>query len=175
MRKSKELIGKTIVQQGTGDKVAIVYDVIFDAEARHVLALLIETGGWFRDARIVPWSRVTSVGDVILVRGDTPAVVKASESEVAGQLSQDPRITGVTIVTDTGEKVGTVGDLLINDTGEVEGYEVKQGFISLAGRKFLPLDQVQAVGPDAVIAATTDLPSVKEVQRGAGEPPVIDH
>ena len=171
MRKSKELIGKTIVHQETGDKVAIVYDVIFDAEARNVLALLIETGGWFRDARIVPWSRVTSISDVILVRGDSPVVVKASESEVAGQIAQDPHITGVTIVSDTGEKVGTVGDLLINDRGEVQGYEVKQGVISLAGHKFLPVNQVQAVGPDAVIAPTADLPSVKEVQRGADEPP----
>ena len=170
MRKSKELIGKTIVQQETGDTVAVVYDVIFDAEARKVVALLIETSGWFRDARIVPWSRVTSIGDVILVRGATPVVVKASESEVAGQIAHDPHITGVTIVSDTGEKVGTVGDLLINDTGEVAGYEVKQGFIPLAGHKFLPVDQVRAVGPDAVIAATTDLASVKEVQRGADEP-----
>ena len=171
MRKSKELIGKTIVQQETGDKLAIVYDLIFDAEARNVLALVIETGGWFRDARIVPWSRVTGIGDVILIRGDTPAVVKASDSEVAGLMSQDPRITGVTIVSDTGEKVGTVGDLLINDAGEVQGYEVKQGRIPLAGHKFLPIDQVQAVGPDAVIAVTTDLPSVKEVQRAVDEPP----
>jgi uncharacterized protein YrrD len=175
MHKSKDLIGKTIVQQQTGDKVAIVYDVIFDAEARKVLALLIETGGWFRDARIVPWSRVTSIGDVILVRGDTPAVVKASESEVAGLLSQDPHITGVPIVSDTGEKVGTVGDLLIDDRGEVQGYEVKQGRIHLSGHKFLPVDQVRAVGPDAVIAATTDLPSVKKAQREAGEPPAADH
>ena len=175
MRRSKELIGKSVVQQETGNEVAIVYDVIFDAEARNVLALLIETSGWFRDARIVPWSRVTSIGDVILVHGDTPAVVKASESEVASLISQDPRITGVTIVSDTGEKVGTVGDLLIDDRGEVQGYDVKQGLIPLAGHKFLPVDQVRAVGPDAVIAATTDLPSVKEVQREAGEPPVTDH
>jgi uncharacterized protein YrrD len=29
MRKSKELIGKTIVQKETGNKLATVYDVIF--------------------------------------------------------------------------------------------------------------------------------------------------
>lgn len=95
--------------------------------------------------------------------------------EVAGLISQDPRITGVTIVSDTGEKVGTVGDLLIDDRGVVQGYEVKQGLIRLAGHKFLPVDQIQAVGPDAVIAATTEQPSVKEVRREADEPPVTDH
>ena len=169
MRKANELIGKTIVQQGSGDRIATVYDVVVDDEVRRVVALLIQTGGWLRDARVVPWTRITGIGDVILVGGDAPVIVKASDTEIADQVKQNVRISGTAIVTDGGERIGTVGDLFIDDDGRVLGYEVKQGLLSLAGRKFLPVGEVQAIGQDAVIATTDRLPSVKEAQKEAAD------
>src|SRR5436309_1761005 len=75
MRKANELIGKSIVAQGTGERLARVYDVVVDHAVQRLVALLIESGGWVRDARVVPWNRITSIGDVILVRGDLPVIV----------------------------------------------------------------------------------------------------
>src|SRR3954452_14654139 len=102
MRKANELIGKSIVAQGTGERLATVYDVVVDHAVQRLVALLIESGGWVRDARVVPWNRITSIGDVILVRGDAPVIVKASDSEVADQVAHPARITGTTVVTDSG-------------------------------------------------------------------------
>lgn len=167
MRKSNELIGKSIVAQGTGERLATVYDVVVDQAVQHVVALLIESGGWLRDARVVPWNRIVSIGDVILVRSDAPVIITARDAAITDQVAHPARVTGTTVVTDGGEKLGTVGDLFIDDEGRVLGFEVKQGFLSLAGRAFLPAAQVQTVGQDAVIASTAALPSVKEVERGA--------
>ena len=167
MRKANELIGKAIVTQGTGERLATVYDVVVDPAVQRLVALLIESGGWLRDARVVPWDRITGIGDVILVRNDAPAIIKSSESDVANQVAHPARISGTRIVTDSGEELGKVGDLFIDDDGRVLGYEVKQGSLSLGGRKFLPADQVQTVGQDALIATTTELPSVKTVERAA--------
>ena len=169
MRKAKELIGKQIINQATGDRVAVVHDVVFDAEARRIAALLINTGGWFGNAQVVPWSRVASVGDVVMVQGEQPLVMTADAPEVAAQIKQDVRITGTAILNDAGEHLGTVGDLFIDDAGEVLGFEVKQGFMS--GGKFLPAGDVQAVGKDAIIATAGDLEPVKEVQRADRSPP----
>ena len=169
MRKAKELIGKQIIHQTTGEKVAVVHDVIFDSEARKVRALLIHTGGWFHNAQVVPWSRVASAGDVVLVQGEAPVITTADDPELADQIKPDARITGTTIMSDAGERLGTVGDLFIDDAGEVVGYEVKQGFMSLAGRRFLPADDVQAVGKDAVIAGASDLAPVEHSQQGPDE------
>ena len=165
MRKAKDLIGKAIIHQETGEKVAVVHDVIVDAEAQRVSALLTDTGGWFRDARVVPWSKVTSVGDVVMVQGEMPVITTASSPEIANQIKPDARITGTAVVSDAGERIGTVGDLFINDAGDVMGYEIKQGFVSLSGRKFLPADNIQAVGKDAIIASASDLQSVKQAGR----------
>ncbi len=158
MRKAKELIGKQVVHQATGQRLASVQDVLLDSEARRIVALLVDGGGWFSEARIIRWSAVVSSGDVIIVQGEHPVMLVSEDPQVSALLKQDIRMTGTTIISDGGEKIGTVGDLFIDEAGQVVGYEVRQGFISdLSGRKFLPVDKVRAVGKDAIIADTSDL------------------
>ena len=166
MRKANELIGKPIVRQDTGERLASVHNVVVDRAAQRAVALLIQAAGWLHDARVVPWNRVTGIGDVILVGGDEPIIGTADNPELAALVTQAGQITGTRIVTASGEELGTVGDLFIDDEGRVLGYEVRHGLLSLAGRQFLPVAQVQTVGQDAVIATTAELPSVKAAGRG---------
>ena len=86
------------------------------------------------------------------------------DTEVAGLTRQSHQITGTAVVTEGGEKIGTVGDLFVDDGGAVIGYEVKQGLLS--GRDFLPVEKVRSAGRDAIIAEDNDLPSMKDVRRG---------
>lgn len=166
MRKAKELVGKAIVNQATGENLATVRDLIFDRDARHVAALLVDSGGWFRDARVVCWDAIANIGDVVMVQGDSPVVTASTAPQLRDELKQDVRISGMPIMSDSGERIGTVGDLFINDTGEVVGYEVKQGFMSdLSGRKFLFADHVQTVGRDAIIADAASLTSTKQAHQ----------
>jgi len=160
MRKAKELIGKSIVNQSTGERIASVHDLVFDTNAHAVAALLVDSGGWFRDARVVCWDTVTSISDVVMVQGEHPVITASSAPHLDEMLKRDIRLSGIPIVTETGERIGLVGDLYINDAGEVVGYEVNQGFMS--GRKFLFTDQVQTVGRDALIADAGELTSVKQ-------------
>ncbi len=160
MRKARELIGKQVVHQATGERLANVQDLLLDPEAGHIIALLVDGGGWFGEARIIRWNAVVSSGDVIIVQGDQPVIQAHDDAEVSELLKHDIRMTGTTIISDGGERVGSVGDLFINEAGEVVGFEVKQGLIS--GRKFLPIDKVHVVGKDAVIADTSELASQQQ-------------
>lgn len=163
MRKAKDLIGKAIVHQTTGEHLATVRDLIFEQNAHSIAAILVDSGGWFRDARVITWDHVVTISDVVMVTGDHP-VEKASDSpDLAEQLKADVRLTGLPIMSDSGERIGTIGDLYINDAGEVVGYEVKQGFLS--SNKFLFADHVQSIGKDAMIADTLELTSIKAAQR----------
>lgn len=170
MRKANELIGKSIVHQASGERLGSVRDLVFEPNARRVAAILVDNGGLFRDARVISWSAVASIGDVVMVTGDT-LVQRASDApEVSEELRQDVQISGTPIVSESGERIGTVGDLFINDAGAVIGYEIKQGFVSdLAGRKFLAVEQVKTIGKDAIIADVSDLPTVKQAQRDENE------
>ncbi|WP_026370427.1 PRC-barrel domain-containing protein [Kallotenue papyrolyticum] len=164
MRKAKEVIGKRIIHQTTGAELASVHDIIFDAPARRAVALLVERGGWFREARVVPWTAITGIGDVIMVSGEQP-IVTASEIPELRDEDREIRLTGLAVMNEHGDRIGTVGDLYINDAGEVIGYEVKQGFMS--SPKFLFADSVKAVGRDAVIADTSQLTSMARAREEA--------
>jgi uncharacterized protein YrrD len=167
MRKAKELIGKAIVHQTTGEHLATVRDLLFDNSGHHTAALLVDSGGWFRDARVIAWDRISTISDVIMVQGDN-VIVRASEApELAEQMKGDVRLTGLPVMSDGGERIGTVGDLFIDDAGTVVGYEVKQGFLS--GNRFLFADRVQTVGRDALIADPEGLSRVKDAQRAIEE------
>lgn len=169
MRRAKDLIGKAIVHQATGERLASAYDLVFTPDTRNVSAIVVDSGGWFRDAKVVPWSAIASIGDVIIVQGDKPIMIASDSPALQQDLQNNARITGVSIVTATGERIGAVGDLFINDRGNVLGYEVKQGFVSdLAGRKFLAAENVQSVGKDAIIATTSELQSLKSAVQELG-------
>lgn len=179
MRKATELIGKELVNQATGEKLATIQDVILDKNAHHVLAVLIDSGGWFRDAKVVHWRNVASVGDVVVVRGETAPIIASEDPQIALLMEEKTTMTGTTIISGDGERIGTVSDLYIADDGRVVGFEVSQGFLSdFGGRKFLASEHVTAVGKDAIIASPADLVPVKEVlhEQGEGSPdhqPVI--
>jgi len=162
MRKAKDLLGMAIVHQETGQALAYVRELVFTPDSRRLAAILVDSGGWFHDARVIPWSAVTRVGDVIMVTGDP--IVKAKDSpELAENLRQEAKISGASIVTESGERIGSVSDVFVADNGDVVGYEVSQGFLSdLGGRKFLAIGHVRSVGRDAVIADSADLQSTQE-------------
>jgi uncharacterized protein YrrD len=170
MRKANELIGKSIVHQASGERLGSVRDLVFEPDASKVAAILVDGGNLFREARVINWGAVASIGDVVMVTGDAPVQRASDAPEVSDELRQDAQISGTAIVSETGERIGTVGDLFIDDAGSVIGYEIKQGFVSdLGGRKFLSVAQVKTVGKDAIIADVSDLPTVKQAQRDENE------
>ena len=165
MLKAKDLIGKALIHQATGQQIATVHDVLLDNAGTAILAVLVG-GGWLSATRVVPWESVVKFSDVLLVDGADPIIDARSDPQIAAELKQSHPLTGTTLLSESGEQIATVGDLLINERGQVVGYQVRQGFINdLAGRKFLPIAYVQAIGKDAVIAKDTDLVSMKSLEQ----------
>ena len=60
------------------------------------------------------------------------------------------------VSADSGKKLGTVGDLLLDDAGsEVVGLVVRHG--RLRGEDVLPATAVHSLGPDAVVSRNDEL------------------
>ena len=170
MHKVNDLFGKEVISQTTGDRIAPVRDVVLAADLRQIAALVLGPDGLFRDERVVRWSAIISLGDVIVVAGTTPLPTIKEDAEVAELRKRAVGITGVAVITTTGERLGTVSDIGFDDQGRVLGYEINHGVLSgLIGQRFLPSERVQTVGKDAIITTTTELSSVKEFERALGE------
>lgn len=161
MQSVNGLFGKEVVVRDTGEKQATVKNVVFDKDARSVVAFLI-SGGLLDSTRVVRWDSVVSLKDVVVVRGDAPFDRLKDDPEVENLHRHSHRITGTEVIH-AGEKIGAVADIFIDEAGLVVGYEVKEGVLS--SNKFLPIEDVESSGKDAIVARTSDLPSVKEVKR----------
>ena len=167
MQRVNELFGKEVVRQTSGEKQGNVRDIVFDEESLNIVALLV--GGMVGRGRALRWTSVASVGDVVVIGGEEPLEKLGKDLEVADLRKRSHRITDTEIVTQEGEKIGEVRDIFVNERGRVGGYEVSRGMVSdLRGRKFLPIENVQAIGKDTIIASNPDLLPVEEAEKAKG-------
>ena len=142
-------------------------DIVFDEESLNIVALLV--GGRVGRGRALRWTSVASVGDVVVVGGEEALDRLGEDPEVANLHKKSHTLTGTEIVTQEGEKIGEVRDIFVNERGQVGGYEVSRGMVSdLRGRKFLPMENVQAIGKDTIIVSNPGLLPVEEAEKARG-------
>ncbi len=173
MRKSKSLIGLSIVGQTDGTQLGRVRDLIFDHEANQVLALVLSERDLFGlvEAHIVPWREVQSVGkDMVLVKNGDSQIPLREDKRVRALIDthRDTILSGTQIFTSGGEHLGTLADMVIDEqTGRVTGYEMSGGFMAdtLHGKKFLPGSTELAFGQDAAIVPPEAADELQNLQK----------
>ncbi|GIV98565.1 MAG: hypothetical protein KatS3mg057_3222 [Herpetosiphonaceae bacterium] len=165
MRKATDLIGRRVITQTTGEIIATIRDLVFDPQGRNVVAALVDGGGLFGEQRAVLWSSVIGIGDMIVVRGEQPIVSIKEQPDLDELVSQGISVVGAPVVSESGQRLGIVSDVLISAAGEVIGFEIGMGWLSFSKNKFLPASQVTTIGRDAIIASATELMTVDEARR----------
>lgn len=172
MFRVNDLLGKPVINQATGERLAKIDDVVFSQDMRAVIALLISGSGWFSQPCVVRWGAVQSIGDVVVTRSEAPLPRLGDDPMITSLRDQNHKISGTPLIGNDGKRVGTVTNTLIDDQGNVLGFEVDPGGLFI-GRKFLPIAQVQTVGKDAVIALDATLRDRAEAEtdhtRSVGE------
>jgi sporulation protein YlmC with PRC-barrel domain len=158
MHKVNELYGKQVINQATGEGVAGVRDVVLSADAQRIVALVVGGGAWSSDEQVIRWDKIVSIGEYVIVESVEPFAATGKDMEIADLREQAHRITGKTVISSSGERVGTVGDMFFDDRGTIVGYEIKQGGMFGGGSNpILPAQHVRSVGKDAVIADQAEL------------------
>jgi uncharacterized protein YrrD len=140
MYKGKDLIGRPIVTHDTGEAVGTVVDLIFDREEHRLLGFLLDRGGWFSNAKVLPLHLIEAiVGDAITAAS---AVQCASTfPAIQGALARRDPLTSVRIVTLDGRTLGTIVDVYFDgQTGKIAGYEASGGIFTdpHSQRSFVP-------------------------------------
>jgi uncharacterized protein YrrD len=151
----KNLRGKTIISIDTGEKIGNVDDVYVDRQALRVSGLVVAKGGIFnREMMIVPAESIEKWGkDTILV--NNPGAMRPAE-EVSGRenwLSANEKLTGLTIISAGGDRIGQLEDLLIDDTGKITAYRVSEGMgpAAFGTMREIPAHMTRALGKDVAI------------------------
>ncbi|WP_162924662.1 PRC-barrel domain-containing protein [Rubrobacter indicoceani] len=154
------LFGREVVIRDTGEKASKVHDVVFDERTSRVVALLI-SDGLLESTRVVRWEEVVSIKDVVVVVGGVDFRRLKDDPEIHDLHRKKYRITGTGVIH-SGEKIGSIGDIFVDGSGLVVGYEVKDGFFS--SNRFLPSGEIESSGKDAFVARTAELPKLKDVR-----------
>lgn len=169
MLKGSELIGKLVVTYDTGERIEKVWDLIFDQNNNQLLGFLVDEGGWFSSARVIPFRSVQALGPDAIVVPSKGVVVKAKRvPEIKQILKYNNVLKGTKIMTTNGRNLGTMVDLYFDEqTGVVEGYEVSGGLFADAysGRSFVPAPQTLKIG-EALAFVPLETANMMEEQVG---------
>lgn len=163
MRNGKSLIGKPIVAYDSGEKIKTISDLIFDQENNILLGFLVDEGGWFSNALVLPLGNIQAIGTDGVIVASKEAIASAREfPQIQNILKMDNILKGTRIMTTDGRDLGTMEDLYFDEmTGAIEGYDVSGGMFADAysGRSFVPAPDTLKIGEDVafVPAYTADL------------------
>ncbi len=156
MLKAGDLLRKQLIQSSTGNIIGHVEDLLLDIDHDRLVAFITTSPRWLREAHVVPWSTVRVIGDVILVQADVEPTPISEFPEWKALLGRKIRVSGTTVVSDDGQRIGTVGELLIDTSGAVKGYMITHGFLG-SERHFVAAADIEALGSDALIIRRNSL------------------
>ena len=163
MRNGKGMIGKPVVAYDSGEEFRTIVDLIFDQESNQLLGFLVDEGGWFSNALVLPLTNIQAIGADAVIVASREAIASAEEfPAIQNILERDNILKGTRIMTLDGRDLGTMVDLYFDDTtGAIEGYEVSGGIFADAysGRSFVPAPDTLKIGEDIafVPSETADL------------------
>lgn len=150
---ASQLIGLPVVTVTGGEDVAEVRDVIYDPGKGHIVGLTLNKRGFLsgRLREVLPAATIHAIGrDAVMITDQSSLTMPADAPEDVGRPDTDRNVMGDDVLTDAGESLGTVRDLvvLVGTAGEVVGYQIEK---SGGGTGYLPLPAQLAVSGDALV------------------------
>jgi uncharacterized protein YrrD len=147
-----DLVGLPVVTLA-GDDVAEVRDVLYDADAGHIVGFSLNKRGRLKGRlkEVLTREQVLAVGPAA-VMVDPATMLSAAPVSPTGK---GGNVLADRVITDAGVAVGTVTDVVV-DTGDgtVVGYEVDPGADAdqrKGRRSYIPLPEAIAVSGEALV------------------------
>ncbi|RYG48286.1 hypothetical protein EON79_04940 [bacterium] len=170
-RTGKSLIGMPVVTLDDGERKGTVHDVVYSAQEGRLLYLTVPVGGSLfggGSTLLLDAHNIRSVGaDAITVDLASSLVQQDRDVRKVAEESGEG-IVGKKIMTEDGDNLGTVVDVLLDvDDHKIVAYEVSGGIWSdlMRGQTDVPASVVVSIGKDVIVVPN----NVKaEVERPSG-------
>ena len=156
------LKSKPVVSITNGEIIAKIETILINPNTRAVAALQFSKGGLLnRATHLIPADEIRVWGeDVILVSGPNIFVQKENLTGSEEYLSVSDQLKGREVVSQDGQRIGILNDVLIDDDGRLVGYDLSKVFIegAVAENKRISVEATHAMGPDVLVVDQTLLP-----------------
>jgi uncharacterized protein YrrD len=175
MRAGKELVGKPIYSVDEGRQIGKVKDLYVDSGLNRVIGIHLGTEGLIRrKALLVPGEDVVVLGvDAVLVR-HSGAITDDSDFLPAKEWLRREKLDGRQVDTPGGTKLGTIGDIIVDQNGNITGFILGRTFVEgpLGDKRTVDRSVVLDMGQEDGIM-TIDLPALEAMLLG-GAAAVVD-
>jgi len=156
MKPSREFLSLPIISLREGQQIGNVKNLIIDASEKTIAALVIDPKGFFKDQRIIPYSKVVSVGsDAITIDKESQVEKSSNLPEILNLIKEKLSIIGTKVMTESGKTLGVAQEYYIDPaTGEVTDIELSGGKLEglFSGKALLSAKSVLTIGHDVIIA-----------------------
>lgn len=154
MRKVSDLNGTAVIDIQDGEKLGHIDEVVISPDDLRLLGFVVKSGGMLDQKEwVVEADDVRSIGaDAVTVdRRDAAHTSDASSDAFREARSGNRRLNGKKVVTDGGKLLGTVSDVLMDEsTKRITGLQIGGGILQSADT--VHADHVVSVGPDVIVA-----------------------
>lgn len=156
MRKSRKFISMPIVSLEEGIGIGVVRNLVVDPVKMEITALVIDQRGWFREQKIIPYSKVRSIGnDAITIDRSSTVQRSVNLPEILKLLKERINPIGTKVVAENGTVLGLVDEYYINEeTGKILTLEISGKFLEalFKGKALLSSDYIRTIGADIIVA-----------------------
>jgi uncharacterized protein YrrD len=150
---TKKLKGIAVVTVEGGEKVGNIEDILFNTSRRCIQAFRVSSGGLFGSNQRIELADVGNIGtDAVMVHDRSVLRDEPRDRDQAEYPNLDS-ITSLSIVTRSGDYVGNVGTVDVDEhTGKLPAVEASGGgIVGMFMRKTIPMDQVISIGRDVMV------------------------
>ncbi|HVC33711.1 MAG TPA: PRC-barrel domain-containing protein, partial [Chloroflexota bacterium] len=151
MRRARTIIGLPIISLAEGLRVGHVRDLVFDPGDRSVVALVVSEASWRHDAELVPIDKVRNFGRDAVTIFDLDGLIESrTDRDLFELLTADVKLDGLLAMTDGGNFLGAIEEVMLGPRGEMLAYEISAGFTDDVhrGKCLLPANEALTVGHD---------------------------
>lgn len=151
MRRARTVIGLPIISLAEGLRIGQVRDLVFDPDGRTIAALVVSEAGWRHDAEVVSIENVRSFGHDAITIHDLSGLIEArTNRDLYDLLTSAVKIDGLLAMTEGGNYLGIIEEIMLGPRGEMIAYEISAGFTEDVhrGKRLLPANEALTVGRD---------------------------
>lgn len=156
MKPSRKFLSLPIISLREGQHIGYVKNLILDPVSKTLAAIVVDPKGFFKDQRIIPYSKVISVGeDAITIDKGNHVEKPVNIPEILDLLKEKLSVIGTKVVTETGKTLGVAEEYYIDPAnGQMTRIEISGGKVEglLNGKAMLSAEHIMTIGQDVIVA-----------------------
>ncbi|MEX0749201.1 MAG: PRC-barrel domain-containing protein [Dehalococcoidia bacterium] len=151
-RDANELLSMPVIAITEGKELGRVKDVLFDPAEHALLGVMVSPAGGMNGLMFLERAHIRAIGDnAITVRVSGVLDELASRPRAQEIIDSGLHLRGTPVVTETGNSLGTVDKILIDDGGNITAYHASSGLLGFGDKTDIMPHEVVSIGDDAII------------------------